>query len=887
MSLISLTLGCGEPLQVHRFSVKEAVSSLFTVKVVASSADACLDFGAILGQPAMLRVSQGDGGRVIGERVWSGLCSEIGQRQALEIRAGEAGASTVELTIVPWLWQLTRRTDYRVFQHLAGHEIARTLLEEWSIEADWQLDPAEHPRLAYKVQYGESDFAFFSRILEEAGIAYTFLGDEDASQLVLSDGLEGSAPRRWALVAYVDSPMAASWEKEYVTHVRVEQRLRCESVTIRDHDFLRPAWPLRGEVQACVGKPTLSERHVYQPGASVVEGMGPGEPCHEDRQAERLARRLLQGERSGEVEVSFRSNTIELKPGTIFAVEGHARRELDPRAGLLVTEQLIEGGPRGEWKVEGKAVRAEVAYRPQRRTPKPAVHGVQSGVVVGPAEQEIHADEHGRVRVQFPWDRRGRSDEQSSCWLRVAQGWSGAGYGIFALPRIGQEVLVAFLAGDPDQPVVVGRLSNALNPMPVKLPAEQTQSVWRSSSSPGGGGFNEIRFEDRSGAEWVSVRAERQLNTLVGLDEELAVRRNRVKAVGGDESARTEGRAITYVGSDAHLTVEEELRERIGGKHSVTVEGDRHEHVGGALLVETGGAIHLKAGRALVLEAGDITLRGAGGFVRIDGSGVTLDGGGVKILQGGVPGGAPSPSPASPLLPAGVSLRSEPRRLPLLSFASGLPPMQAGGLGGGGGGGRPLMPEELVVCGFICRCKEESLAQRCVTQHIRAMEDASGHTSPIKAEVPYDMSTKPPTPIMSKNDPRRPTRSWPAGSKIPDVVVVKDGTRPPTQDNLKAVIEIKFPPDQMDKQQRESYRKIAREVPLKELGPDECGCPGRRQQRTQAQDMTVQDWGEIVALTLLVLATVLDDAIPGGQADDVVIPPAIARMLTRLAPLLR
>jgi type VI secretion system secreted protein VgrG len=885
MSRLTLTLDCGEPLQVHRFSARDAVSSLFTVKVVASSADACLDFGAILGQPAMLQVAPGDGDRVMGERVWSGLCSEIGQRNALELRLGEAGASIYELTIVPWLWQLTRRTDYRVFQRLPGHEIARTLLETWGIEADWHLDMAEHPRLAYKVQYGESDFDFFSRILEEAGIAYVSLDGESPSRLVLSDELERRAPRRDAPVAYRDSPVAALWEREYVTHVRIQQRLRCEVVTLHDQDFLRPAWSLRGEAPACAGTQTRIERRVYQPGASVVAGVGPGELCHEDLQAGRLARHLLEAERIGEVAVSFRSNTIELKPGTIFRVEGHPRRELDPRAALLITEQRIECDPHGEWRVEGSAVRADVAYRSPRGTPKPAVVGVQSGVVVGPAEQEIHTDEHGRVRVQFPWDRHGRANEQSSCWLRVAQGWSGAGYGIFALPRVGQEVLVAFLAGDPDQPVVVGRLSNALNPLPVKLPAEKTQSVWRSSSSPGGGGFNEIRFEDRGGAERLSVRAERDMKMLVGLDQDLAVRRNRVKAVGGDESSRTGGRAIAYVGRDAHMTVEEELRERIGGKHSVTVEGDRHEQVAGALLVETGGAIHLKAGSAVVLEAGDITLRGAGGFVRIDGSGVTLDGGAVKILQGGAPGGAPAASPELPDLPSGVALRAEPRRLPLLGFAGGLPPMQAGGLGGGGGGGRPLTPEELVVCGFICRCKDETLAQRCVTQHIRAMEDASGHTSTIKAEVPYDMSVDPPVPIMSRNTPQRSTRSWPVGSKIPDVVVVKDGGRPPTQDNLKEVIEIKFPPDKLGKHQRKDYERIAGEAPLKELGPDECGCP--RQKQAQRQEVTATDLMEVTVLTLLVIAMVLDDIVPGAQIDDAAIPPAIARILNRLAPILR
>jgi type VI secretion system secreted protein VgrG len=172
-----------------------------------------------------------------------------------------------------------------------------------------------------------------------------------------------------------------------------------------------------------------------------------------------------------------------------------------------------------------------------------------------------------------------------------------------------------------------------------------------------------------------------------------------------------------------------------------------------------------------------------------------------------------------------------------------------------------------------------------VTRHIRALEDASAHTSPLKAEVPYDMSKRPPEPIMSKNDPRRATRSSPKGSKIPDVIVVKDGTKPPTQDNIKEVIEIKFPTDTLEDEQRTEYQTIAGEASLKELGPEQCGCP--RQKKAQPQEITAGDVAEVAALTLLVMALVLDDVVPGGQADDVVIPAAVARILSKVAPLLR
>ncbi|XXY52595.1 type VI secretion system tip protein TssI/VgrG [Sorangium sp. So ce269] len=819
---LELSLGCGEVLRVQRVSIREGVSQLFTVEVEASSPEPCVDLGAIAGQPAALRIACGEGSGLHGERVWSGVCSHIRQVHAFELRGGDIGVSTYAPAIVPALWRMALRTDHRIYQHLSIPEVASAVLDAWAIGATWRIDSDEHPRLAYKVQYGETDLDFFHRLLEEEGIAYALLDDGERSRLMLADALHQSATRREAPLAYVDRPLDVR-SHAWVTRVAVEQRARAGVVMLRDHDFRRPAWTLLGRAGSARGADMCGERYRYQPGACVVERDGAA--SHDDHHATRLAARALEAEHAGACAISFHTNALDLRPGTVFAAEGHPRPELDPRVGLLVTSLSIEGSARGRWSASGTAVPASAPYRPPRRTAKPIMHGMQSGVVVGPPGEEIHTDTHGRVRVQFPWDRLGTHDEHSSCWLRVCQGWAGAGYGLFALPRVGQEVLVAFLEGDPDQPVVVGRLSNALNPVPLKLPEERTQSLWRSASSPGGEGFNELRFEDRQGAELVALRAERQLRTEVGRDEALVVRGSRAKSVGGDESARTEGRAVSYVGKDAHVTVQGELRERIGGTRSLTVEGDRHEQIGGLAALEAGGTIHLKAGGAIVIEAGDVTLRGPGGFVRIDASGVSIDGSAIKIQQGGAPGGAPAARPALPVLPAGAPVRAKPVRLPLLGFAGGLPPMQAGGLGGGGG---PLTPEEGVVCGFICRCKEERLPQQCVTRHIRMLEDASAHTSPL---------------------------------------------------------EIKFPPDKFEDEQRAEYEKIAGDAPLEELAPDRCGCPLPK--KMQSQEITAGDVAEVAALTLLVMALVLDDVVPGGQADDVAIPPALARILGKLTPLLR
>ena len=890
---IELSLACGERLRVHRFSVRESLSSLFTVQVLARSPDPCIDLKAIVGQPAALRVASGYRFAHRGERLWSGLCHHARLVQAVDLGPGEVGLSTYEIAIAPLLWLLTQRTDYRVFQHLSLPDVVRTLLEGWDIPANWHLDAEDHPRLAYRVQYGESDLDFMSRLLEEAGIAYAFVDDDgERSRLVLSDALHRSAPRREAPIDHVPSPTEAA-EREYVTRVSIEEHVRPGAVVVRDHDFRRPAFALLGEAR-CAGPaadPRL-EHYRYQPGAFVIErdtgGAAPA-ALHDARHGARMASRTLEAERTGRSLVSLETNAIDLRPGIVFFVEGHPRPELDPRAGLLVTSLSIDGSPDGEWTTRVEAMPVTEPYRPAQRTPKPKVHGVQSAVIVGPAGQEIHTDEHGRVRVQLPWDREGQLDDRSSCWLRVSQGWAGAGFGMFALPRVGQEVLVAFLDGDPDQPIIVGRVPNALNPPPLKLPNEKTQSVWRSASSPGGAGFNEIRFEDRRGGELVTMHAARDLRARIEQDEALAVGRDRTTTVGGDESARTEGRVVVYIGQDAHLTVEGELRERIGGTRSLTVEGSLHQQVGGAAALEAAEEIHLRT-KKLVLEAADVTLRGAGGFVHIGAGGVEIDGTAVKIKEGGVPGGGHGAHPALPVVPLRADQGPGPRRLPLLSFPPGLfPPMPTPA---GGGGGRPLTPQEATICGLICICDANSSPHSrpsdCLTARIRALDAASGHTSRMKAEVPYDMSKAPPAPIMSRKEPWRPSQGkHPKGCRAPDVVVVKDPSKPPTQDNIEEVIEVKFPTDQFRRDQAESYKGIAGDAPFEVFGPERCGCPERKQEQEQEPKVTAEDVAEAALLALLVVVLILDDTLPGGQLDDAAIPPAIARILSRIAPLLR
>jgi type VI secretion system secreted protein VgrG len=710
MSTLELSFASGDfSLSVRRVTAREAVSSLFAVTVWARSPDPSIDLEAIVGKEAGLHAVSGyanAGG--MGVRRWSGIVDF-----AEQVQAEPAGLSTYRIRIVPKLWLLTQRRGNRIYQHLTIPEIVDKLLAEWGIDHRWEIDPKTYPQLEYKVQYGESDYAFFSRLLEEAGIAFTFPEDEKGSLLVLGDRLHAAPARSAPPIGYRDEPPQAA-EKEFVTRVRISHEVRPGAHTLRDYDYRNPALPPHGEAPKAESPEDFYEQYHYRPGAFLAEtGRDAGTPAADDRGFNRYdpkygtekASRELLGNRVGREGLTFESNAVDLWPGTVFNIAEHPKVELEESRNLLVLELALDIVHDGEWLADGHAVFTEVSYRPPRRMVKPQILGVQSAVVVGPNGQEIHTDEFGRVRVQFPWDREGKLDDGSSCWIRVSQGWGGTGYGMMTLPRIGQEVLISFLDGDPDLPILTGRVYNQTNPVPYKLPENKTISTWKSDSSEGSNGFNEIKFEDKKGDELFYVQAEHNLRKLVKNDETITVSHDRAKHIGnvetdttvvnrtevtganrtevngfnratlivanraklvkGNQVERTMGRRYLQIeknvdaiikgkrrehdDSDVHQYVKGSRREHIHGDQSLTVDLNQYEHVAGSHALETGGEIHFAAHENLMGEgASDVTIKGPGGFVRIDAGGVTISGIVVKINAGGSAGQGPYAHPEAP-----------------------------------------------------------------------------------------------------------------------------------------------------------------------------------------------------------------------------------------------
>ncbi len=716
MGALELDFDCGETsLSVRRFAIHEAVSTPFTVSVWARSESPTIDIGAIVGQPAGLKALSGYLNVAgAGSRVWSGVCSYMEQTHAE--RRGQKVQSTYHLRIVPTLWLLDHRRNNRIFQHITIPDIVGKILSEWGVKCLWKIDRGQYPKLELKIQYAESDFAFISRLLEEAGIAYTY-PDEGSSSPILTfnDALHKSAPRGGPPVVYEHNPTEAA-EREFISEIRLVHEVRPGAYTIRDYDFRKPRYRLLGEAPPAAGLESKYEQYHYIPGGSFVETTGGGDtPTADDKAVARhdqkaitaRAARGLESARADREGVSFESNLHDLAPGMIFSIVNHPHPDIARK--LLVTDIVLEGTAEGEWVVLGHAGFADTPFRPALITPRPEVLGIQTVKVVGPKtgselDQEIHTDEFGRVRVRFPWDRADLDDDGCSCWIRVNEGWGGAGYGWLSLPRVGHEVMVTFLEGDPDRPIVSGRLYNATHPVPYKLPDHKTVSTWKSDSSPGSNGFNEIKFEDIKSDELLYLQAEKNRRLLVKNDETLTVgndrdkyvisnlietvdqnrmqvtlaerhemtgsehrvliKGNKTQLIRQDETEVNEGTRKLLVGKDQDIVVrgaKRELneydlntrvlgnkREQVGRDQSLTVLQEQHEKVKGSFAREAGSELHIVAGKAAVGEALDVTIKGPGGFVRIDLLGVAIGGTKVDINVSGSPGHGHGAHPKPP-----------------------------------------------------------------------------------------------------------------------------------------------------------------------------------------------------------------------------------------------
>ena len=561
---LRVEVGSGDVLDVQQFSVHQRMSALFQVSLIAVSHNANIDFDAVVGKEASFLILTDPLSGMQEPRCWRGVCNQFQQMDV-----GLEGASTFQINIVPSLWFATQRRNHRMFQQISEPDIVLQMLGEWGIEPEVRYTKEAYKKRRYRVQYGESDFAFMSRMLEDAGIAYFFEQQGAETKLVLSDAPQ-RGPARPAPLPFKDRPTGRGEPEDYATAVRVVQQVRPGKYTLRDHDYrLAPSYKLMASSSGGTEVEEQLERFHYTPGAFLFRTeKGESTPVADDRgktrsdeaEAAIVADKRLYAKRGDAKVCSFETNVLDLAPGVVMSIDRHPRHDVGKP--LLIVDTQASGTSTGQWTCRCEARPTNVPYRPPLVTPKPQTKGVESATVVGPEGEEIHTDEFGRVRVHFHWDRESQMNEQSSCWIHVNQPWGGTGYGGMNLPRIGQEVLVDFLGGDPDRPMIIGRVYTNLQKVPYKLPASKTQSGWKSNSTNHTGGYNEIMFEDTDGKEQLRMQAERDMSLLVKHDATTTVRGKRT---------------TTVIGPDLE-TVTNVQRVTVTGDRSVTVVDGKDEH---------------------------------------------------------------------------------------------------------------------------------------------------------------------------------------------------------------------------------------------------------------------------------------------------------------------
>jgi type VI secretion system secreted protein VgrG len=699
------------------FSGREAISQpfFFQLECVAENENTKkVVFDSLLGQSITVEIDLPGGAK----RHINGICLRVAQG------ARDATFTRHLLDLVPQALLLSRKTQSRIFQHVSIPDILKQVLE--GVDVSWEIKGTFEQR-DYCVQYRESDFAFASRLMEEEGIYYFFKHKAGSHSMVVAN-TPGShsdiSPGPSNLI--FEAVGGGTRQEDRVNAWEKAQELRSSKVTLWDHCFELPHKHLEGEdqIQASVAAGKSSHKlklganaklELYDfPGAYAqrfdgVNKSGGDQPAEIQKifkDNSRTANLRMVSEAAASVLVHAASNCRQVVSGHKFTLERHFEGDgswVVYQVGHTASEAAdVRSGAGGfTYQNHFSCFPDALPFRPPRATPIPTVRGTQTAVVVGPKGEELYTDKYGRVRVQFHWDREGKNDTDSSCWVRVAQPVAGRRWGASFWPRIGQEVIVDFLEGDPDQPIIVGTVYNADQMPPYlgdgpdsKHKNDNKVSGIKSNTTLGGEGYNEWRFDDTKGKQQVFLHAERNMDTRVKSDSMESVGGSKHLIVGGEKDGKTWGDYKELVYKDVHLHNKGDLNQAVGGNLSVTVGaessepgdfqlivkgdrgalveqldavhvkgnriekvdgtqsltvgGDQQEKVGQNHALEAGQEIHLKGGMKVIIEAGmQLTIKAAGGFIDIGPSGVAIQGTMVNINSGGSAGSGSGAHPSS------------------------------------------------------------------------------------------------------------------------------------------------------------------------------------------------------------------------------------------------
>ncbi len=599
---IQTTLG-KDALLLRTLRGEEGISRLFRFDLDLLSDQQSVDIASIIGKAATVGIRLGDGN----SRYLNGIISRI-------VLMGAEGRFTVyRAELVPWTWLLTRTSDCRVFQNMTIPAIVESVFKSLGFQDYANRLQQVYPQREFTVQYRETDFNFVSRLLEQVGIFYFFEHENGKHTFVMADASTEHRPNPGLAQARFRAVAPNDYEADVISGWSVAHELRPAKYSLAAFNFETPNTDLNV---------TVDSVHVPEGAAKYEIYDYPGDYQKRD-DGDTLVGLRIEEQETQLVTVRGAGTCRALVSGCRFDLTDHPHKDVNQTYVVTAVSHAVsepsylpkDNAPDGRYRNTFTAIPFSVPFRPPRVTPRPVIHGVQTAIVVGKSGEEIWTDKYGRVKVQFHWDRQGNYDENSSCWIRVSQNWAGKRWGAMFLPRMGQEVIVEFLEGDPDFPIITGRVYNGDQTPPYDLPDDQTKTTLKTLSSKGGGGFNELRFEDKKGSEQIFIHGQKDLDFVV------------------------EAESRELVLTDRHFIAKQGRFEQIGQEQHLKTGGDFVKDIGGAEYLQAKDSLYVKTGAKVMLEAGgELTLKAPGGFIVIGADGITIQGKLVNINSGGTVG---------------------------------------------------------------------------------------------------------------------------------------------------------------------------------------------------------------------------------------------------------
>ena len=626
--------GVNDLLRVVHFNAQEAISSLYEYRINIACENAVLSLNDLMGRQASFHIRDDHGRqRTIHGAIYVVTQETVGRRFAF-----------YTFSLVPHFKWLQYRRGFRIYQNQGVPAIVRQVFEDAGLDSQsYRFDLKEqYSQREYCIQYDESEWDFVARLLEEEGIHFHFVQSERQPVMVIADHPAAFRPLEPQRDIKFQVSSGQAGDESTLQSFSTRHQVGYDQVTLNDYNYEKPRHSL-----------ITSAQHGRSPSLEHYDFPGRYKNAEE---GERLSRISLARAKIASGTMEAKGSVSFLNSGAVFSMKQHPRDELNDD--YLITELRLSGqqpqvleeqSGSGSYQFESvvSCISATTEYRPPLNTARPSIQGSQTAVVYGPPGETIYTDSMGRIKVNFHWDR----EQQNSCWLRVSQTWAGNQWGAMTLPRVGQEVLVHFVDGDPDRPIVTGCVYHRLHKPPYSLPAHKTRTSFKSQSVPSAG-CNELRIEDKKGQEQIFIQAQK--------DFDIKTLENHKTHVGADSHHLVENDLFDHVKGDISQQAGSDIKIKSDGGYHATLGGDRQVKVAGDTKQQAGNEIHIKAGSNVILDAGvELTIKAGGAFIKLNPAGVQIQGATINLNGGGSARNASTASPKAPTQAAAVAQERE------------------------------------------------------------------------------------------------------------------------------------------------------------------------------------------------------------------------------------